>query len=239
MAMTDDEVLLADSIGRSFGDRKVLSAATLRADRGRVTALVGRNGSGKSTLLRIMAGLLAPDHGMLRFRGRAYTRTRLHRLARDGLFFLPADRCTLTRTLTLRQHAAALRRRFALPPGDGVLEELKVTHLLDRTPERYSGGELRRAELALAVLRAPACLLADEPFLGITPADTEVFVAAFRALAGRGTAVVVTGHEVPFVFAVADRITWITSGSTRLLGAPEAAGRDESFRREYLGIGPA
>jgi ABC-type multidrug transport system ATPase subunit len=237
--MTAEPLLVADCIGKRFGDRRVLSATTLNAEPGVVTALVGRNGSGKSTLLRIMAGLIAPDHGVLRWRGEPYTRTRLPRLAREGLFLLPVDRSTLTRTLTLRQHLDALRRRFAAADAERVLEELGIAHLLDRRPDGYSGGERRRAELALAIARAPDCLLADEPFLGITPADMEVFVAGFRALARRGTAVVLTGHEVPFVLAVADRVTWMTAGTTRPLGTPEAAERDWSFRREYLGVGPA
>jgi ABC-type multidrug transport system ATPase subunit len=231
-----DTVLAADCIGKRFGERMVLSAATVNADRGVVTALIGRNGSGKSTLLRIMAGLMAPDHGIVRFRGAVYTRTRLPRLARQGLFLLPADRCTLTRTLTLRQHLDALRRRFDLPPGDAALEELKIAHLLDRAVGTYSGGEKRRAELALALVRAPHCLLADEPFLGITPADTEVFIAAFRALAHRGTAIIVTGHEVPFILSVADTVTWLHSGTTRPLGTPESATHDWLFCRDYLGV---
>lgn len=236
MTAAADTILAADCIGKRFGELKVLSAATLHADRGVVTALIGRNGSGKSTLLRIMAGLTAPDHGIVRFRGDVYTRTRLPRLARQGVFLLPADRSTLTRTLTLRQHLDALRRRFGLPAGGTELEELKITHLLDRTVGTYSGGEQRRAELALALVRAPDCLLADEPFLGITPVDTELFIAAFRGLARRGTAIIVTGHEVPFILSVADTVTWIHSGSTRPLGTPDAAARDWLFRRDYLGI---
>ncbi len=239
MSITADTILSADSIGKRFGERTVLSAASLHADRGVVTALVGRNGSGKSTLLRIVAGLMAPDHGHLRFRGQVYTRTHLPRLARKGVFLLPADRSILVRTLTFRQQLDALRRRFDLRAGDEVLEELKITHLLDQSPDSYSGGERRRAELALSVMRAPACLLADEPFLGITPADTVVFIAAFRRLAQSGTAVIVTGHEVPFILAVADRVTWIHSGTTRPLGNPESARRDWLFRRDYLGVGAA
>jgi lipopolysaccharide export system ATP-binding protein len=236
--VTSAALLSADSIGKRFGELRVLSAATVHAEAGVVTALVGRNGSGKSTLLKIMAGLEAPDHGVLRFRGRTYLRTRLFRLAREGVFFLPVDRPGLTRTLTLREHLAALRRRFGTEHPDAVVEALRIAHLLDASPETWSGGERRRAELAVALLRAPACLLADEPFLGITPADTDLFVDAFRALARRGTAVVLTGHEVPFVFAVADRVTWLTSGTTRPLGTPAEAERDWAFRRDYLGAAP-
>jgi lipopolysaccharide export system ATP-binding protein len=233
-----DPVLVADCIGKRFGHRKVLSAATVHAVPGVVTALVGRNGSGKSTLLRIMAGVLAPDHGLLRYRGRAHARLRLARLAREGLFLLRADRRTLTRTLTLRQHLDALRARFYLPAADGAVRDLRVEHLMDRSVESFSGGERRRAELALALTRDPVCLLADEPFLGLTPADAEVLAGTFRAAARQGTAVVVTGHEVPNVFAAADRVTWIVSGTTRALGPPESARRDPAFRREYLGLAP-
>jgi ABC-type multidrug transport system ATPase subunit len=236
VSIAADTILAADCIGKRFGEQKVLTAATLQADSGVVTALVGRNGSGKSTLLRIMAGRMAPDHGILRFRDRVYTRTHLPRLAHEGVFLLPADRSILVRTLTFHQQLEALRMRFGLRAGDQVLEELKITHLLDRSPDAYSGGERRRAELALALVRAPACLLADEPFLGITPADTEVFIAAFRRLALCGTAVVLTGHEVPFILSVADRVTWLNAGTTRPLGDPESAKRDWHFRRDYLGI---
>jgi ABC-type multidrug transport system ATPase subunit len=231
-----DTILTADCIGKRFGEKKVLSAATVHADRGVVTALIGRNGCGKSTLLRIMAGLMAPDHGTVRYRGAVHTRTRLPRLARQGLFLLPADRCTLTRTLTLRQHLDVLRRRFGLPPDDAALEPLRIDHLMDRTVGTYSGGEQRRAELALALARAPDCLLADEPFLGITPADTEAFITAFRTLARRGTAVILTGHEVPFILAVADTVTWLHAGTTLPLGPPDVARTDWFFRREYLGV---
>lgn len=88
-------------------------------------------------------------------------------------------------------------------------------------------------------MRARACLLADEPFLGITPADTEVFIAAFQRLAQCGTAVIVTGHEVPFILAVADRVTGIHSGTTRPLGDRESARRRLALSSDYLGIGAA
>jgi ABC-type multidrug transport system ATPase subunit len=226
-------------VGKRFGERKVLSAATLHARPGVVTALAGRNGAGKSTLLRIMAGVMAPDHGVLRFRGRPYERTRLHRLAREGLFYLPVDRSTLTRTLTLREHLGAVRRRFGVEDAPCPAEALGIAHLLDRRPRGYSGGEHRRAELALALLRGPACLIADEPFLGLTPADMESVVGALRALAGAGAAVVLTGHEIPWLMAAADDVVWMTSGTTLPLGPPDAARRNETFRREYLGPGGA
>lgn len=235
-----EPVLVLDSIARRFGDLRVLSAATLHAPAGSITALLGRNGSGKSTLLRIAAGLLAPDHGIIRFRGRTHTRTRLADLARHGLYYLPAHRPGLAETCTLGAHVDAVERRDGSGDCDRtgeVLRLLEVSHLLDRRPHTFSGGERRRAEIAMALLRRPACLLADEPFLGVTPRDIQVLSGAFRHLAQTGCAVVVTGHELAFLFEAADRVTWIVAGTTYLLGTPDEAQRSWRFRQEYLGPG--
>ena len=90
-------------------------------------------------------------------------------------------------------------------------------------------------ELAAAWIRAPLCLLADEPFAGIDPADAEVVAEAFRGMARQGCAIVITGHEVRQLLDSADDIVWMTSGTTHHMGTPEKAVQHEQFRREYLG----
>lgn len=226
-------VLAAESVGKRFGARVVLRSGSLWAEAGVVTAVVGRNGSGKSTLMKIAAGWLAPDHGTVRFMGEVYERPRLHLLARHGLFYLP-DRDILTPGLTLGDQLRAFARAGG---GDAreAAELVGVSRLLDRRPRGLSGGETRRAEVALALARRPACLVADEPFRGVDPRDAERLAAAFRALSDRGCAVVVSGHEVPTLFPLADRLLWVESGTTTWLGAPEEARRSHRFRREYLG----
>lgn len=85
--------------------------------------------------------------------------------------------------------------------------------------------------------RRPDCLLADEPFLRITPKDAEAVAGVFRALATAGCAIALTGHEVPMLFDVADEVSWMTAGTTHLLGSPDNAREHHQFGREYLGIG--
>lgn len=234
--MAVEPLLLLDSIAKRFGDARVLSAATLRAPEGSVTALLGRNGAGKSTLLKIAAGLLAPDHGIIRFAGHTYTRTCHAVLARRGLFFLPVDRSALAQTCTLRQHYDALERRYGPGGRDEVLRLLQIRNVLDHFPHQVSGGERRRAEIALALLRRPRCLIADEPFLGITPRDISVVTDALRHLTSTGCAVVITGHEMSFLFDAVDQVTWVVAGTTYALGSPEEARQNWRFRREYLGV---
>ena len=90
----------ADSIGKSFGSRSILKAASVWARPGTISVLFGRNGCGKSTLLKVGAGLLRADHGVIQFDGRSYLRPGLSELAARGLFYLP-DRDFLSRRLTV------------------------------------------------------------------------------------------------------------------------------------------
>ncbi|HEU4454022.1 MAG TPA: ATP-binding cassette domain-containing protein [Longimicrobium sp.] len=235
MAAPVEPVLLADSIGKGFGGRKVLRSAFLWARAGRVTGLLGRNGEGKSTLLQIAAGLMAAEHGTVRFRGRVHTRPSLPALARRGLFFLPADRPLLSPTLTLEKHFRLFGAAFPEADAAWAVEAAGVAPFLSARPAELSGGERRRAELAVALCRNPACLLLDEPFRGLAPLDAERIGRIVREVAGRGCAVVLTGHELPFVMGTVDEVIWLHGGATRLLGTPAEAKANHEFRAYFLG----
>ena len=226
------EVLVADCIGKKYGDRWVLHSATLRATTGELRALLGRNGAGKSTLLRVAAGLISPDTGHVRFNGVARERVRLASLAREGLIVVP-DRDLLSNAFTVREH-------LAFGSGDAgfiasIGERLAISHLLDSRPYELSSGERRRAEVAFAMARRPSCLLADEPLRNISPVDADALLQVFREMAHAGCAVVITGHEVPALLAAVDHVTWCTAGTTYEMGPPFMARTDERFVRDYLG----
>lgn len=227
-------VLVADCVSKSFGARRILGSASLRAEPGEVRAILGRNGIGKSTLMRIAVGLQQPDSGMVHFDGEPILSASLARLARRGLFFLP-DHDLLSSAFTLGAQLELFARRFG---GRSALEAAQladVAHLLAERPHALSGGERRRADLAAVLARRPRVLVADEPFRGIAPVDHERLAALFRALADEGCAVVMSGHEVPTLLDLADHVTWCTAGTTYELGAPAVARRHEAFRRDYLG----
>ncbi len=227
------EVLAADSVGRTFGRRRVLSAATLAVHAGEIATLLGRNGCGKTTLLRIMIGSTAADWGSVRWRGRYVARPRLHTFAAAGLFFLP-ERGLLSSLLTVGDHFDRLEERFGVDSRAAVAA-LGVDVFFDRQAVQLSTGERRRVEMALALARSPVCLVADEPFLGIAPRDAERIADALRSLAAAGCAVLATGHEVRLLLDLATSVTWMTGGTTHGLGAPAEALTHHSFRRDYLG----
>lgn len=228
-------LLLANCVGKAYNGRKILSSATLRVDAGCITVLLGRNGIGKSTLLKIAAGWIAPDYGTVHLKGRCYLKPHLHRLANEGLFYLP-DRALLSPGFSVREHLECINRRYGCGSIDDVGQMTGITDRLDQRPPSLSGGELRRAELAAALLRHPDCFLADEPYREIAPHDAEIISAVFRRMARvEGCGVVITGHDVSTLLAVADRVVWCTEGTTYDLGTPAAACSNWRFRQGYLG----
>ncbi|HEX6036460.1 ATP-binding cassette domain-containing protein [Longimicrobium sp.] len=229
-----ERVFAADSIRKNLGGRTILKSASVWGTAGTITVVFGRNGCGKSTLLKVGAGLMGADQGVVHFRGRAYLRPRLHRLAAEGLFYLP-DAGLLARYGSLADHLGAITRRFGGSLSAEDAEALDVAPLLEPPVRTLSGGELRRAEVAAAVARGPVCLLADEPLAGIDPGDQARIAAVLRRMAARGCAVIVTGHEVSELLDLADEVVWLTAGTTHGLGTAARAAANDQFRREYLG----
>ena len=224
-------------MGVSFSGQPILKSASVWVDPGRISVLLGRNGSGKSTLFRAALGLVSKEFGTVSFRSRVFESPRLHRLAELGLFYLPEKRL-LSRRRTLEWQLSLIRNRFSKQSCASPPPELETQSLLKKTTWEMSGGERRRAELALAWARGPSCLLADEPLAGLAPKDQEVVARVIRAMADRGCGVLVTGHDAGQLLELADQVVWMASGTTHGLGSPEAARNHYQFRKEYLGPCP-
>lgn len=225
--------LVADSIAKAYGERRILTSARLDAQQGAITFVAGRNGAGKSTLLRIVAGVLAPDFGTVRYAGRSIGRPALYELARMGLFYLP-DREILSPSRTFADQLGLVARRFRRPSFVAAAEALGVASLLTAKPRSFSAGELRRAEVCLAAVRNPTYLIADEPLRSIDPIDAELVIGQLRSMAEAGCTVVVSGHDATGLMSVADTVVWVTSGTSYVFDSPDAAARNDRFRREYL-----
>ena len=227
-------LFLADSFVKSFGPRDVLKSATAWATPGRVTAILGRNGCGKTTLLRLALGLGSADQGQVFFDGTVRRRPYLWKLAAEGLFFLP-DHGLLARRIQFGQQLELLERRYGVSSPADVAQRLGVDPHFQSVADEMSGGERRRAELALALARRPRCLIADEPLAGVEPKERRRVSESLRAEAAEGMAILVTGHDVDDLMALADDVIWMVAGTTHGLGSPAEAQAHHQFRREYLG----
>jgi ABC-type multidrug transport system ATPase subunit len=228
-------VLSVDCVGKDYGTRQVLTAASLNLNAGRIEALVGRNGAGKSTLMGIAAGLITAKHGLVIWKGERLKRARLWQLARRGLMFLPADGL-LAPAGRVRDQLSMFAETFpGGMPAEEAVRHMRLEECGSRRIVELSGGERRRADIAAALVRRPACLIADELFRDVAPLDCEFIGSILRELAERGVAIAISGHELAFVMRYSDHVTWCTNGTTRALGSPQMASDNDSFRSEFLG----
>jgi ABC-type multidrug transport system ATPase subunit len=134
--------------------------------------------------------LLIPDSGTVHYDARPRIPARLSALAREGLFLLP-DHDLLSNAFTVGEHLDFVRPRSARPDQGEVIETLGLARHLDAKPHELSSGERRRAEVAVAWIRRPRCLLADEPLRNIAPIDGELVLQVLRRMALQGCAVIV------------------------------------------------
>ena len=214
----------------------MLTAASLSVKAGRIEALVGRNGAGKSTLMGIAAGLIATKHGLVIWKGERLNHARLWQLSQKGLMFLPADGL-LAPAGQVRDQLLMFAETFpGGMPVEAAIRYMRLDECAGRRVVELSGGERRRADLAAALIRQPACLLADEVFRDVSPLDCEFIGSILRGLTASGVAIAISGHELAFVMRFSDHVTWCTNGTTRELGSPEMASENDAFRSEFLGL---
>ncbi|MBH0777541.1 FHA domain-containing protein [Nocardia bovistercoris] len=212
------------------GNKQLLVDVNMQAGRGTLTALIGPSGAGKSTLSKLIAGSTQPSGGVVTFEGR-----NLHaeyEALRSRIGMVPQDD-VLHRQLTVRQalgYAAELR----LPPDntkadrqkviDGVLKELSLTEHADTRVDRLSGGQRKRASVALELLTGPSLLILDEPTSGLDPALDRQVMVMLRELADAGRVVIVVTHSVACLDMCDQVLLLAPGGKTAFCGHPAGVG---------------
>ncbi|UQX12303.1 FHA domain-containing protein [Candidatus Mycobacterium methanotrophicum] len=210
--------------------KELLDNISLIARPGTLTAIIGGSGAGKTTLARLIAGYTRPSAGSVTFEGHDIHAEYATMRSRIGM--VPQDD-VVHRQLTVNQalgYAAELR----LPPDTSkeeraqvvaqVLEELDLPKHADTRVEKLSGGQRKRASVALELLTQPSLLLLDEPTSGLDPALDRQVMLMLRQLADAGRVVLVVTHSVSYL-DVCDQILLIApGGKTAFNGPPSQVG---------------
>lgn len=212
------------------GNKQLLIDVNMQAGRGTLTALIGPSGAGKSTLSKLIAGSTHPSAGVVTFEGR-----NLHaeyEAMRSRIGMVPQDD-VLHRQLTVRQ-ALGFAAELRLPPDsskadrqqviDGVLKELSLTEHADTRVDKLSGGQRKRASVALELLTGPALLLLDEPTSGLDPALDRQVMTMLRELADAGRTVIVVTHSVACLDMCDQVLLLAPGGKTAFCGHPATVG---------------
>src|SRR6202044_1816215 len=210
----------ATDVHLSFGRSPALRGATLAADDGEFVSIMGPSGSGKSTLLHCLAGILTPDSGAVRFRGRRVDeladreRSRLRRTDFGFVFqfgqLIPelsaADNIAMPLLLNGTRRGPALRAARAW------LARLDLAELGGRRTGELSGGQAQRIAIARALVTQPRVLFADEPTGSLDSLAGEQIMVLLTSIAREaGTTVVLVTHDAR-VASYADRVVRVSDG---------------------------
>jgi ABC-type multidrug transport system ATPase subunit len=220
--------------GQHAGGRQILHEMSLTIEPGELVALAGGSGAGKTTLLEILAGLRAPSTGQVTHDG---VRLDTGTSPRSCVGYVPQDdiihaEMPVRRTL---QYAARLR----LPAGtsseqadqmvDQIMRELGLADHRDVPVRTLSGGQRKRASIAVELLTRPATLFLDEPTSGLDPSTSAEVMRLLRQLTRQGVTVVLTTHE-PATIDRCDQVVFLTrNGHLAFTGTPAHA-------RRYFGV---
>jgi ABC-2 type transport system ATP-binding protein len=220
--------LEARGLVKEYGDRAALRGVDFSAAAGELMAVIGPNGAGKTTLLSILAGVLAADGGEVS-------------LPRGEVGWVP-QQAALYRRLTVAENLLLFARlEKHEDPRASVAEMLELSGLGERRDEpvaRLSGGNQQRVNIAIGLLSRPVALLLDEPSVGLDPRQRARLWEFVAALAGRGTTVIFSTHDIQEAERYGNRLLVLADGESLYDGspdglrevvrseAPEAASRD-------------
>lgn len=225
-------MLIADGLVKCYGRRRALDGSGLTVMPGEIVGLIGHNGAGKTTFVEIVTGLVRPDAGRIRI-GR-HDALRAGRAARRLLGVAPQELAlygsvSVRENLRLLAGLAGLRGRRRDVEITRVLEELHLTAFVDRPVGVLSGGQRRRVQAATAMVGSPPLLLLDEPTAGADPETRSALLAAVRARAEAGAAVVYTTHYLPELVDLDATLALARAGRV------VARGTQEELTRHLLG----
>jgi ABC-2 type transport system ATP-binding protein len=214
-AKQQDDAIIAEGVHKAFGKVKALNGIDLRVPRGSVLGVLGPNGAGKTTAVRILTTLLAPDAGRVVVDDRdvladpAGVRTRIG---------LAGQSAAIVEEFSGRENLELIGRLFHMDAKESrgraaeLLESFGLTDAGERRAKTYSGGMMRRLDLAASLVHKPKVLFLDEPTTGLDPRARAAMWGVIRELVAAQTTVLLTTQYLDEADELADNIVVFDHG---------------------------
>jgi ABC-2 type transport system ATP-binding protein len=219
-----EEVIETTALTKCFGDFIAVDAVTLRVRRGATFGLIGPNGAGKSTLMKMLTTLLPPTSGQASIAG--WDLAREPQRVREHIGYVPqllsADGAlTGYENLLMSARLYLVPRRERQARIEAALKMMSLQDAAHRLVQGYSGGMIRRLEIAQAMIHRPAVLFMDEPTVGLDPIGRHAVWGHVRRLRDDfGTTIFVTTHLMDEADELCDEIGILHAGRLEEVGAP-------------------
>jgi ABC-type sugar transport system ATPase subunit len=237
-----------EDIWKSFGEVAALRGATMWADRGELTAIVGDNGAGKSTLIKCIAGIHTPDRGSIRIAGTVVSHRGPQEARHRGIETVYQD-LALVDDLTVYQNVFLDRE---LTRGFGPLRFLARRAMEDRTRALFdelhvsvpsvtrrirglSGGQRQAVAIARGVMWGRELVIMDEPTAALGVQETAKVETLVRDLVTRGIGIIVISHNLEQVMRLSTRI-WVMRGGRVVGGIPTGQASKEDVVAMITGL---
>jgi len=241
---------------KNFGGLRAVNGVGFSMERDQILGLIGPNGAGKTTLLRLITGILKPDAGSVRFMGKEIVGRKIWDIVNMGIACTFQNMRPFRRLPIIANVMVSCLSPRAMKSGEWVkrleakaMDALEFAGISDMAREKastLSQGDMKRLEVARAVATDPELLLLDEPFGGLSPAETDLMANSIKRLhkGGRfgrlhseGPAMIIVEHKLQWLMKIADRIIVLNFGTVIADGKPDAIVNDPHVIEAYLGGG--
>ena len=248
--------LETEELTKEFGGLRAVNSASISMGRNEIIGLIGPNGAGKTTLLRLITGILKPDEGSVRFKGKEIVGKKTWDIVNLGIACTFQNMRPFRRLPIIANVMVSCLSPRAMKRGEWVkrveakaMDALEFAGISDMALEKastLSQGDLKRLEVARAIATEPDLLLLDEPFGGLSPAETELMAKSIKRLhkGGRfgrlhseGPAMIIVEHKLQQLMKIVDRIIVLNFGTIIAMGTPQEVVTNPQVIEAYLGEG--
>jgi len=250
------QFLEIDGLIKNFGGLRAIDNVSFSMHRDQILGLIGPNGAGKTTLVRLITGILRPDSGSIRFKGKNIIGLKTWDVINLGIACTFQNMRPFRRLPIIANVMVSCLCPRAMKRGEWVkrveakaLDALEFAGISDMSLEKastLSQGDLKRLEVARAIATEPELLILDEPFGGLSPAETDLMAKSIKRLhkGGRfgrlhseGPAMIIIEHKLQQLMKIVDRIIVLNYGIIIADGIPEEVVNDKGVIESYLGEG--